>query len=79
MYSDDAICLMHDGVRPLIEHDIISLNIETVVKYGSAVTVAPATETIAVHDENDGVTKIIDRKMCQIDIGCNRFNWIKSC
>ena len=28
LYPDDTICLMHDGVRPMIDHDIISRNIE---------------------------------------------------
>ena len=66
MYSADTICLMHDGVRPLIDHDIISKNIESVEAHGSAVTVAPAVETIAVKDSDNKVGKIIDRKMCQL-------------
>ena len=67
MYPDEAICLMHDGVRPLIDHDTISRNIESVEKYGSAVTVAPAIETIAVKNETDNkVGQIIDRSKCQM-------------
>ena len=27
LYPKDTICLMHDGVRPLIDHEIISKNI----------------------------------------------------
>ena len=34
LYPEDTVCLMHDGVRPLINHEIISKNIETVEKYG---------------------------------------------
>ena len=44
--SDDDIVLIHDGVRPLITDKIISENIEAVKKYGSAITAAPAAETV---------------------------------
>lgn len=67
LYPDDTICLMHDGVRPMIDHDIISRNIESVEKYGSGVTVAPAIETIAVRTGTDNkVGRIIDRSECQL-------------
>ena len=66
LFPDETVCLMHDGVRPLINHDIISKNIESVEKYGSAVTVAPAIETIAVKGDDDKVGQIIDRCKCQL-------------
>lgn len=66
LYPEDTICLMHDGVRPLIDHDIISRNIESVKKYGSAVTVAPAVETIAIRATDNKVGEIIDRSKCQM-------------
>uniref|UniRef100_I5AW64 4-diphosphocytidyl-2-methyl-D-erythritol synthase n=1 Tax=Eubacterium cellulosolvens (strain ATCC 43171 / JCM 9499 / 6) TaxID=633697 RepID=I5AW64_EUBC6 len=67
LYPEDTICLMHDGVRPLIDHEIISKNIESVERYGSGVTVAPAVETIALKcDDSNKVGKIIDRSRCQI-------------
>ncbi len=66
LYPKDTICLMHDGVRPLIDHEIISKNIETVEKYGSAVTVAPAIETIALKSLDNKVGEIIDRSKCQM-------------
>ena len=67
LYPDDTICLMHDGVRPMIDHEIISRNIESVEKNGSAVTVAPARETIAVKEGTDNkVGQIIDRSRCQM-------------
>ena len=34
----DDIVLIHDGVRPLIDEELITLNIETVKKYGNAIT-----------------------------------------
>ena len=66
LYPEDTICLMHDGVRPLIDHDLISRNIASVEKYGSGVTVAPAVETIAVKNRDNKVGKIIDRSLCQM-------------
>lgn len=66
LYPRDTICLMHDGVRPMIDHDIISLNIESVKKYGSGVTVAPAFETVAVKGADNKVGEIIDRSSCQM-------------
>lgn len=67
LYPDETICLMHDGVRPMIDDDIITRNIESVEKYGSAVTVAPAIETIAIkRDFDNKVGQIIDRSKCQM-------------
>lgn len=66
LYPKDTICLMHDGVRPLIDHDTISRNIEMVKRNGSAITVAPAIETIAVKGINNKVGQIIDRSKCQM-------------
>ena len=67
LYPDDTICLMHDGVRPLIDLDIITRNIESVEKNGSGVTVAPAIETIAIKAGVDNkVGQIVDRNKCQM-------------
>lgn len=66
LFPDDSIVLIHDGVRPLIDEETISKNIECVKKYGSAITVTPAIETIAIMEENDKVGQIVDRKKCQM-------------
>lgn len=66
LYDGDAVCLMHDGVRPLIDGDLISRNINCVKEHGSAVTVSPAIETIAIRDAENKVGEIIDRKKCQM-------------
>ncbi len=66
LYPEDTICLMHDGVRPLIDYKTISRNIGCAQKNGSAVTVSPAIETIAVKDTENKVGKIIDRSKCQM-------------
>lgn len=36
--QNDDIVLIHDGVRPLIDEELITLNIDAVKKYGSAIT-----------------------------------------
>ena len=44
--EDDEIILIHDGVRPFINEKLISRNIEAVKKYGNAITVEAARESI---------------------------------
>ena len=56
---NDSIVLLHDGVRPYVEENIIDENIEAVKKFGSAITSIQAYETIMISkDANkvDGVT-----------------------
>ena len=48
-----AIVLIHDGVRPLITEKLITDNIESVLKYDSAITTAKVKETILVVNEKD--------------------------
>lgn len=43
--AEDDIVLIHDGVRPLINEELITLNIETVKKYGNAITCEPNKES----------------------------------
>ena len=46
-----SIVLIHDGVRPLISEKVITDNIRSVIKYGSAITTAKVKETILVVNE----------------------------
>lgn len=66
LYPDDTICLMHDGVRPLIDEKLISDNIKSVQEYGSAVTAVGAIETIAMKNEEGMVGEIVDRSRCMM-------------
>lgn len=65
--SDKTVVLIHDGVRPLIDEPTIKANISCVRKYGSAITVTPAIETIISEDpmnhEINSVAKRSDFKM----------------
>lgn len=49
--DEKSIVLIHDGVRPLINEKVISDNIQSVIKYGSAITTAKVKETILVVNE----------------------------
>lgn len=54
--GDKSVVLIHDGVRPLINEQIITDNIESVNKHGSAITTAVVKETILV--VNEGTSSI---------------------
>ena len=66
LYDPDDIVLIHDGVRPLIDGETITANIRCVEKFGTAITVTPAIETITMKDETGAVGTIIDRSMCEL-------------
>ena len=66
MYPQDSNVLIHDGVRPLIDQDTISKNIDCLETYGSAITVSSAIETIVLKDENGEVKEIFDRSRCEL-------------
>lgn len=61
--DEKSIVLIHDGVRPFINDDVISECIKTVKEKGSAITVVPATETI-ITAENGRILSITDRSKC---------------
>lgn len=63
LFGDENIVLIHDGVRPLINEDVITRCIESVKSHGNAITVAPAIETIFVKKDNK-VGKIFKRSKC---------------
>lgn len=66
LYDKDTIVLIHDGVRPLIDQETITKNINSVKLNGSAITVIPATETIIMTGESGQVETIIDRSKCRM-------------
>lgn len=62
----DSIVLIHDGVRPLIDEELISSNIRTAKEKGCAVTVVPATETVMLVDDNEEIVRSVDRNKCRV-------------
>lgn len=61
-----SIVLIHDGVRPLINRQTISDNIESVKKYGSCITCVSAKETFIVSPKEGDMLTIPDRKDCKL-------------
>ncbi|WP_166997894.1 IspD/TarI family cytidylyltransferase [Paramicrobacterium fandaimingii] len=57
----DSIVLIHDGVRPLIDADLVSRNIESAIEHGSAITCTKMTETVVV-EEGTGIKDVIPRE-----------------
>lgn len=56
-----TVVLIHDGVRPMINHLIISENIKSVKEHGSAITTGLVTETILVVDDDKSIDYVPDR------------------
>lgn len=64
--DDQAIVLVHDGVRPLIDEATISACIRAVEEHGAVATVAPAIETITLTDEAGAISRIIPREQVSL-------------
>lgn len=60
-YNDDAIVLIHDGVRPLIDDDLITRNIADTKKYGSSITATPCFETPIISHDGMSVSEVLPR------------------
>lgn len=58
--TDSDIVVIHDGVRPLIQKNIISENVRVAKKYGSAMTVRPVIESVVI--TNEDIAKFDDFK-----------------
>ena len=58
-----SIVLVHDGVRPFINDELITNCINSVKEHGSAISVVPAIETI-VSLEDKKIKSITDRSKC---------------
>lgn len=63
--EQDAVVLIHDGVRPLIDGDTITNCINSVRENGPTATVASSPETVI--EETDGVVRrVVDRSCCKL-------------
>lgn len=59
-HEDDTIVLIHDGVRPLINEQTITDNINMTHAHGNCITCIPATETFVV-TRPDGTYSVPER------------------
>ena len=60
--SPDSIVLIHDGVRPYVEHDVISANIAATKEFGNAITYTPCFETIVLSTDGSTIDKMPYRR-----------------
>ena len=63
--KENAIVLIHDGVRPLITEETITDNISKVKECGSCITCVPAIETVII-DNHNGSLGIPKRSDCMM-------------
>lgn len=73
--NEKTIVLIHDGVRPLINEDIISQNIETVQRFGNAITTKPVIETVIQVDDTGNIQNVVDRHSCMTAVAPQSF-WL---
>lgn len=59
---EDVNVLIHDGVRPLIDEQTITDCVEALDQYGSAVVVAPVTETVLTCEKDKVIA--LNRSEC---------------
>lgn len=59
--SDDDILVIHDSVRPLVSHKIISNNISAAKEYGAVDTVIPSADTIVKSGDGNNIDEIPNR------------------
>ena len=64
-FDGGSIVLIHDGVRPFINSEIIKKSIDNVKKYGACACAVKSKETISLVEDGK-VKKILDRSKCYL-------------
>lgn len=64
--GEPSVVLIHDGVRPLINSELLSANIEAVQCYGSSITAGIVKETIVSISEDNTVELVPERKNSRV-------------
>lgn len=60
-YSKDDILLIHDAIRPMVSHDIISDCIVQCRRHGSAITVTPCNTAVLGKTEENASSEVVSR------------------
>lgn len=60
--ADDDIVIVHDGIRPLVDKEVLTDVIIKCEQHGNAVTSMPYNEQIFVKDDEESTTKYIPRE-----------------
>ena len=61
-FPSETTVLLHDGVRPYLEPQVIDANIDAVEKFGNAVTYTPCYETIVLSKDGEQISAMPYRK-----------------
>ena len=64
--NNNAVVLIHDGVRPLINEKLLANNVKSVRQYGSCITAGIVKETIVEIDDNGNVRNVPERKYSRV-------------
>ena len=64
--GENSIVLIDDGVRPLINVQTISDNIQSVKETGSAITSVKVQETVLITDTQNGIEDVPDRSKSRL-------------
>ena len=64
--GDEAVVLIHDGVRPLISEEVLRNNVASVKAHGSAITTAKVKETIVVVSKDGAIDYVPNRNNSRI-------------
>lgn len=64
-HPEQDIVLVHDGVRPLIDHDLLTRSIQCVKQNGNSIAVSPAIETVIRIDAQGHIIDTVDRSQCR--------------
>jgi len=64
--GEKSIVLIHDGVRPLINSELLSRNIACVKEHGSSITAGIVKETIVVINEDGEVEQVPSRAKSRV-------------
>ncbi|MCL1840241.1 MAG: 2-C-methyl-D-erythritol 4-phosphate cytidylyltransferase [Propionibacteriaceae bacterium] len=60
--ADDDIVVVHDGIRPMLDSDVLSDVIVTCERHGNGVTSLPYNEQIFIADDDESTTRFIPRE-----------------
>lgn len=62
----DNIVLIHDGVRPLIDADLITANLRSVEKFGTSISCGPVSETVVLVGDSEHVEEVVNRSNSRV-------------
>jgi 2-C-methyl-D-erythritol 4-phosphate cytidylyltransferase len=74
--NEQSIVLIHDGVRPLINPELLSRNIQCVKQFGSSITAGIVKETIVEIDDYGEIILVPDRAHSRVAKAPQCF-WLK--